>query len=46
MEYQSNYLVDVGFQDKDPATDFRGAGEMGLINLNGYTKTKQGMSTF
>ena len=46
MEYLDSNLVDIGFQDKDPATDFRGAGEMGLYNLHEFTKTTIGKQVF
>jgi hypothetical protein len=39
-------LVDIGFQDANPATDFRGAGYLGLLNLVEYTKTEQGLDCF
>ena len=29
--------VEIGFQSKDPSTDFRGMGLLGLINLNYFT---------
>jgi hypothetical protein len=46
MEYSIYNVVEIGFQDKDPSTDFRGAGLMGLYNINGYSKTKEGKATF
>jgi|JI6StandDraft_1071083.scaffolds.fasta_scaffold12078_10 hypothetical protein len=39
-------LVDIGFQDADPATDFRGAGHLGLINLLEYSRTTKGQGCF
>lgn len=39
-------LVDIGFQDANPATDFRGAGYLGLINLVEYSKTDAGQECF
>ena len=32
--------ISIGFQDKDPATDFRGAGSLGLENLYEFTCKK------
>ena len=32
--------VDIGFQGKDPATDFRGAGTLGLYQLLAITDEK------
>ena len=31
--------ISIGFQVEDPSTDFRGAGELGLINLHRFSLT-------
>jgi hypothetical protein len=36
----------LGFQGDDPATDFRGAGVLGLYNLNSWVKTLRGKEAF
>ncbi len=35
---KSTEWIELGFQADDPATDFRGAGLLGLINLHGWVK--------
>ena len=35
----SKQWIDIGFQVEDPATDFRGAGKLGLINLHRFTES-------
>ncbi len=39
---KSNEWIELGFQAEDPATDFRGAGLLGLINLHGWVDTVEG----
>lgn len=43
---KSNEWIQLGFQGDDPATDFRGAGVLGLVNLNGWVKTIKGKKVF
>ena len=33
---KSEEWIEIGFQVEDPATDFRGAGVLGLLNLHGW----------
>lgn len=35
---KSEEWIELGFQVEDPATDFRGAGLLGLINLHKFVK--------
>jgi hypothetical protein len=42
----SDQWISIGFQVNDPATDFRGAGYLGLINLHRFTKTDRGYKAF
>ncbi len=36
-KYNSQHWLDIGFQRNNPCTDFRGTGELGLINLHYFT---------
>ncbi len=36
---KSNQWIELGFQADDPATDFRGSGVLGLINLHSWVGT-------
>lgn len=38
--------VEIGFQGKDPATDFRGAGFLGLFNLYSWVSKSEGRNAF
>ena len=42
----SDQWISVGFQANDPATDFRGAGFLGLVNLNRLSSTALGKTIF
>ena len=43
---KSEEWIELGFQAQDPATDFRGAGFLGLINLSKWVKKPEGKRTF
>lgn len=43
---KSEQWIEIGFQGDDPATDFRGAGFLGLLNLHGWVGTSQGKEAF
>lgn len=36
---KSEEWIELGFQVEDPATDFRGAGYLGLMNLHEWVST-------
>lgn len=36
---KSNQWIELGFQADDPATDFRGSGVLGLMNLHNWVGT-------
>ena len=42
----SKQWIEIGFQVEDPATDFRGAGELGLENLYNFSTTEKGQKLF
>lgn len=42
----SDQWIHIGFQVNDPATDFRGAGYLGLLNLVRFSRNKLCMSVF
>jgi len=43
---KSEEWIELGFQVRDPATDFRGAGLLGLINLHTWVKKEGGKEAF
>ena len=43
---KTNQWIEVGFQADDPATDFRGSGVLGLINLHRWVGTQEGKQAF
>ena len=43
---KSEEWIELGFQAEDPATDFRGAGVLGLINLHKWVKKQEGKRAF
>ena len=42
----SEQWISIGFQANDPATDFRGAGYLGLINLYRFSGSSKGKKSF
>lgn len=42
----SDQWISLGFQANDPATDFRGSGYLGLINLHRLCQTKLGVELY
>lgn len=42
----SDQWIDIGFQANDPATDFRGAGFLGLWNLVEFSRQKKCQGVF
>ena len=40
-DFKGEIWIDLGFQGEDPTTDFRGTGELGLINLNFFCLKKK-----
>lgn len=42
----SDQWISIGFQVNDPATDFRGAGSLGLINLYNFTSNQKGKKAY
>ena len=43
---KSEEWIEIGFQVEDPATDFRGAGYLGLANLHGWVAKEEGKRAF
>jgi ELMO domain-containing protein len=43
---KSEEWIELGFQVDDPATDFRGAGVLGLTNLHAWVGTEEGKAAF